>query len=48
MSQENVKLVRLVYEALIRLSANGKVTWQQWYGETDAWPKALEAVGLSE
>lgn len=32
----------------IRLSGRGKVAWQQWYGEAEAWSDTLEAVGLSE
>ena len=31
-----------------KLSARGRIVWQEWFVEDDGWKKALEAVRLSE
>jgi ketosteroid isomerase-like protein len=32
----------------VKLSARGRVVWQEWFTDQQGWKKALEAVGLSE
>lgn len=31
-----------------KLSARGRVVWQEWFVDQDGWAKALAAVGLAE